>query len=213
MALITYDPIDNNEAATPQLFNTRYQQLVDAINGGIDGANITDASVTSSELASNAVTTSKITDDSVTMPKVYNPYAFRASGVSATQALTNNVYAKVILNSDSGTGLFDYNNNYDTTLSRYIVPVTGLYQLNANIRIDPTGASLTQIALHKNGSLIQAGGAENAPAGSAQSRLTYADLVSLVAGDYIEMWALTLGTNGNCFPAGSYFSGHLISTQ
>lgn len=53
MSLVSVPNINNNDDATPELFNSRFADLVDVINGKIDASNITDNTVLYSKLALN----------------------------------------------------------------------------------------------------------------------------------------------------------------
>ena len=60
MGLLSYDPMEDGENASANLWNVRLSAIHDLLNGNIDAAN----------LANNAVTTAKIADGAVTSEKL-----------------------------------------------------------------------------------------------------------------------------------------------
>lgn len=137
-----------------------------------------------------------------------NPYkfsAYRSSAWTAAVALT-----KVNLNAET----FDTNNNFDSTTNyRYDVPVSGFYQLNANITIAGS-TNRVFIAIYKNGS----GGTElarndtnisNAVAVPYSSAVSV--LVQLTAGDYVELFHASSAVAGGTGAAATQMSGFLVS--
>lgn len=60
MALINVPDIQNLDAATPELFNSRFGVIANEINGNIDDANLKAGAVITSKLANDAVTGAKI---------------------------------------------------------------------------------------------------------------------------------------------------------
>ena len=68
--LISLSDIQQNDDATPDLFNSRLDAIVDVINGNIDAQNIADGSIGTAELANLAVTAGKIADTTITRPKI-----------------------------------------------------------------------------------------------------------------------------------------------
>ncbi len=124
MALINVTDIQNLDAATPELFNSRFGIIANVINGALDSANLADGSVTAGKVATGAITTGKIADANVTPAKIYNPYKFSAYA-STSPTLSAGVATKAVLD----TELFDTNSNFDTSLNRYVAPVAGFYFL------------------------------------------------------------------------------------
>jgi hypothetical protein len=118
-----------------------------------------------------------------------NPY--KASVYIGTDQTITVAGGATKLNFD--TERFDLNNNYDTTNKRYTAPVTGYYSVNVSQRLGKSGAvGASYLTLYKNGVELH--------------RLTQVDhtgifigsgsvIVSLTAGDYIEVFALTLGSD------------------
>ena len=72
MAQVPYAPIEDGQEATNQLFNSRFLALHNAINGGLDAANLADNAITTPKLADGSVTTSKIPNAAITTAK-FNP--------------------------------------------------------------------------------------------------------------------------------------------
>lgn len=114
------------------------------------------------------------------------------------------------------TELFDTNSNYDSATNyRYTAPVTGFYQFNANLTFNNGTAANVDIGigLYKNGSRFVHG---NNLTGVAFPGVGAHALVSLTAGDYIEVYAENGNANTSALYVGNnplftYFSGYLIS--
>lgn len=133
--------------------------------------------------------------------------SFSAYG-SGTQTMTLNAWTKITL----GIEDYDLGGNFDTSNSRFIVPVNGIYHFNGRW-YNTTGGSLSRIiALFKNGAEIKRG---NLLQGSAnyQAPVVGADL-KLQAGDYIEMFGYVENVNSSLAHSFSetYLTGHLITT-
>lgn len=69
MGLINVPDIENLDAATPDLWNTRFGTIVDVINGNLSSDNLASGAVTAAKLATGAVTEGKIDDLAVTSRK------------------------------------------------------------------------------------------------------------------------------------------------
>lgn len=87
MSIISLPDINDNADATKELFNYRYDTIVDVINGHIDDTNIADGSITNAKLANGSVTASKMNIQSAELF-----YDFIASGglINQTTGLTGN---------------------------------------------------------------------------------------------------------------------------
>lgn len=70
MSLISLPDMNNGDDATKDLFNLRFDTIINTINGNIDGTNI----------ANNSITTSKIADGAVTLAKLDTVTAGNATG-------------------------------------------------------------------------------------------------------------------------------------
>lgn len=177
-------------------------------DGAVDAASV---------LASNVVTTAKIADDAVTAAKLdgvdksllttdSNPYkfsAYRSSAWTAAAGLT-----KVNLNAE----MFDTNNNFDSTTNyRYDVPVSGFYQLNANVTIGGN-TNRVFVAIYKNGSTELARNDTNI---SNAIAVPYSSAVSVLAqctaGDYIELFHASSAVAGGVGAGVTHMSGFLVS--
>lgn len=199
MALINVPDIQNLDPATPELWNSRFAEIVNAINGGLDADNLAALAVTTSRLAALAVTTAKIADAAVTPPKWTNPYKFRVRRVAA-QTTTAGAFTKIAFDTED----YDTNNNFAS--GSYTAPVNGFYHFNA--RAAGNGNTQLIIALYKNGAFLERGGHQLI---NAVQGVIYSNDVELDAGDVMDIYlfgdaavAIEVGT-------GCYFSGHLIS--
>lgn len=146
------------------------------------------AGITSNELAANVVGTGPV---------------FRAFNSTSTLIPTNTL-TKVTL----GTKVFDTNNNFDTTLSRFTPTVAGYYQINCAVYIFNAPFGLV-VNILKNGNLV-ASGSEPFERNTASnvSDIIYCNGSS----DYIEMFAYHTGTAASTQndSARTFMSGCLI---
>ena len=89
--------------------------------------------------------------------------------------------------------LWDNNNNYNTTLARFLPTVTGYYQINGIARITPgsgtTGSTGCSVAIYLNGSEYRRG-AEIVTQDAIYVQPTISVIVYLNGStDYVELWA------------------------
>lgn len=137
-----------------------------------------------------------------------NPYQFFAYN-NTTQSLVSSATKHAF-----NTELFDTNNNYDTTLSRYTAPVTGIYFISAAARIQALNG-IGSIYVYKNGSNYMILGGVGSSGNDSQGGNS--TLISLVAGDYLEIFVdNSSGTktwSGTAIPGAqcNFFTGFLIS--
>jgi hypothetical protein len=118
---------------------------------------------------------------------------------TSTQSITTS-FVKVT----SWTTLNDTNNAFDTTNSKYVVPVPGYYIVTGSLFFASPGASAnTGIAvLYKNGSIVNLGPRTYLPAGNSVAA-AYSNTVYCNAGDYLEIYGyagtvnLTAGSANN----------------
>ena len=160
----------------------------------------------------NAAGGGKITALDVSVAAISNPYKF-AVYPSSTVAISSNPQ-KVAFN----TKLFDTNTNFDAVTNfRYTVPVSGYYQINVQVGMGSAGANSTeslQCALYKNSSLLKYS-QQIVGSGSVAilPRPSISTLVQLVAGDFLEVYAVPGGiyrdiVGGSTF---TFFEGYLVS--
>lgn len=99
--------------------------------------------------------------------------------------LTDNAYTKVLLN----TEVYDTGSNFDIANSRFVAPVTGYYQVNANVNY------INPIANKRYGSVIYVNGASakfSAVSIGSDTGVIYSPVSALLyveAGQYIELYA------------------------
>lgn len=106
--------------------------------------------------------------------------------MSSTANLTIN-FAKMSFNTED----FDIGSNYDAATNyRFTAPTTGKYIFTVGALLSQL-ASSANAALYKNGSIhkIIAGGSNDGGALAQAGGLSGSCIVSLTAGDYIELWA------------------------
>ena len=63
MGLLSYDPMEDGDVASGNLWNVRLSAIHDLLNGNIDAANLANNAVTTAKIAENAVTYEKLADD------------------------------------------------------------------------------------------------------------------------------------------------------
>lgn len=63
MGLLSYDPMEDGEEASANLWNVRLSAIHDLLNGNIDAANLANGAVTSAKIADGAVTSAKMDVD------------------------------------------------------------------------------------------------------------------------------------------------------
>lgn len=197
---------------------------VDTINESTpgNGTTVGGVNIKSGVLAtSNSVVTTNITNASITSAKISgidksltttdsNPYKFSVYR-NAAQTLTNTVAVKI----NFDTELFDTNNNFDSVTNfRYTVPITGFYFISGAISISTVG-SLNRflVLIYKNGTEFKRG--NDVASGNQIYTEPFTSLLSLVANDYIEIYAEPLGGNApvavGAAPLQTYFEGFLVS--
>ena len=133
-----------------------------------------------------------------------NGPAFIAYSSGAT-SLTNSAFTKILY----ATKLYDTNNNYDTTLSRFTPTVAGYYQISAHTESGAGMGTNTVICIYQNGSEYFRG------MGSITSTPTYYTVSGLVycngSTDYIEIYLYQSSGSTQTTNAATYnkFSGFL----
>lgn len=134
-----------------------------------------------------------------------NPYKF--SAWRSTALTPNGAY--IIFN----TELFDTNSNYDTSNGKYTVPVTGYYQINAWVTYNVTAAPQDPSIMLKKNNATDIGYAHyvNMYNGASNGSVCISTLVSLTAGDYIQVQGVTNGAMIVSSQTYNGFNGFLVS--
>lgn len=134
---------------------------------------------------------------------IANPYKFRAYR-NAAWTTPNGAVAKVALDVET----YDPNNNFSG--GTYTVPVTGYYLISACVGV--IAATSTVLAyIYKNGALVSTGSRADGVSGAHRANVV--DILSLVAGDTIELYCYTsTAVAGSYGQSEVYISGHLFST-
>jgi hypothetical protein len=204
LGLVSPSQSNAGDEITAAKINNPINQLAAQINGNIDTNNIADSAITTAKVAAG-----------LNASKLSNPYKFSVFQ-NALISLPADIWTKAQLN----TELFDTNNNFDnTTTYRYTVPVTGFYQINAQVGVTQAGASsgvYMQGAIYKNGVAISLSSVQMA-SGNANSilRASMNRLLQLSAGDYLEMYAKcgeSRQLDGDAAATVTYMTGFLVST-
>lgn len=120
MPLLSYDPMEDGQAANANLWNIRLSAIHDLLNGNLDAAN----------LANGAVTTPKLADEAVTSPKI--------GAAAILPSHMNNVWVgKSTSKSDIGTSWFTvFDKTVELSEAAYIY-VLWTTKGNANKTGDP----------------------------------------------------------------------------
>jgi len=118
---------------------------------------------------------------------ISNPYKFSAVGVSQTFTPAGYVPGKIAL---LGTPNFDTGGNFDhTTNSRFTAPISGYYQFNGYADWFVVSGVAAGVYLYKNGSIYnEYSQMSNNTGGTFDLFTSFADILKLTAGDYIELW-------------------------
>lgn len=150
-------------------------------------------------------------DTPQTFPGPANPYKFSAYA-SGNTAITNTTQ-KVVLNTER----FDTNNNFDSSTNyRYTAPVTGFYQLSAQVGLGSAGGGTGEygyLMIYKNNAeLVRSEMIPGVGSANLLPRPHISILVSLTAGDYLELWCTYTGARDIVGGANiSWFTGYLVS--
>ena len=208
MPLINVPDIQQDDAATPELWNSRYGTVVDLLNGNLDADNFANNGVTTAKLNTGSVTTAKIASAAVTPVKWTNPYKFSAYRNAAwTSGL--NTFGTIIFD----TEVFDTNNNFDTSTGTYTAPVTGFYQLNWWAQATVTSGSLYDTQLFISGGVSTgANGSGQVQGGATVGGFSCGGgTFYLNAGSTCTVGFYGSGGAGNTGSSTTGFSGFLVS--
>lgn len=181
--------------------------VVTVANGAssITNANITDSRT---RTGANAV----VSTATVNSTTLYNPYKF--SAYASSNVVITNATQKVVLNTER----FDTNNNFDSSTNyRYTVPVTGFYCLSAQVGLGSAGSGAAEygyLMIYKNGAeLSRSDMIPGSGSATLLARPQINRLVSLTAGDYLELWCTYTGSRDIVGGSNiSWFDGFLVST-
>lgn len=212
MALISISDIQNLDPATPDLFNSRYNLIVDEVNGSLSADNLANDAVTAPKLATDSVTTGKIAANAVTTDKTSKPYKFLVYRNAAYNMPVSGPYifdAKV----------YDTGSNFNTTTGLFTAPVAGFYKFDSKIGMSGGTAFGIGMNLHVNASSYISGqvwvttytgsGYEESALGNFPLiQLNANDTVGIFTADYVSSVGSTVGTS----PIQSWFSGYLDTT-
>ena len=164
-------------------------------------------------LKNNSVTTPAIVDASVTVGKLTNPYKFCAYRSAAGPTVPAATWTTIVLDAEE----FDTNSDFNTANGRFVAPLDGYYQIDAQVALASAGftSGANAIgAIYKNGSsIIQSASTVGSGSTTAQPRFNMSRLFKLTAGDYLEIKAY-ISEGGRTISNGinaNYMSGHLVS--
>ncbi len=98
--------------------------------------------------------------------------------------------AKVPLDTTS----FDPGSNISLANSRYVCPVAGYYQVEANVLANTTsGQGYGYLQIYKNGAAVSTDWISQTPTATGGVGTTTADIIQCNAGDYLELWVQAQG--------------------
>lgn len=179
--LVNFDPIQNDEDATEELFNSRFNAILDAINGNIESPNIADGAVTTPKIADNAVTAAKIPNQGLTSAElgmVYSTHVFNSTVTSIPNG------AVTYVNFDSERFDTDGMHSISADTGRITFVNTGIYAIGANIGlVAGTGRRIVDIMLNGTKELVRI---DMTPSGG-EFTVSPTTVYSFTAGDYIQV--------------------------
>jgi len=150
-------------------------------------------------------------DGGVLFPTRPSFFAYRATSDSSDQNFGTNTLVTF------DTKQHDIGDNFDLSTSTYTVPVSGVYQLNWQVRLQSvTSATYLFASLYLNGAahwgnnLYMYAGMEDPQGGDYISASTSAT-VQLTANDTLSVYIrVNLDTASRIEGAGTFFSGYLV---
>lgn len=146
---------------------------------------------------------------SATNSSILIPYF--SAYLSANQSLTTNTATKLLINTEVG----DSNNWYDNVTNfRFNPQLAGKYRFNGAFAISSTTITEVDIYIYKNGAIY----ARQFSASSSVSALSLdinIDVPMNGTTDYVELWALAIGTGGlnalgNAGSISTWFEGQYV---
>lgn len=136
--------------------------------------------------------------------------AFRVKFNANTPAINISANTEISWNT-YGSVDFDIGSHFDLANSKYVVPITGLYQINLQIAIESVQSSTGIYAyVNVNGSNLYMGSISD-PQGGGYETSRYSGLLSFTAGDEIKTQCRTI-TDTSVVIRGvtTDFSGYLV---
>ena len=124
------------------------------------------------------------------------------TNLNANQSLGTGGWQKLTFN----TVVFDLNSEFSTTNNRFVAAKTGYYEINAGYHTDnQSNTQYYSIGVYKNGSLYQMTDGNHTNLGVVSRNINC--IVSLTAGDYIEIYAenYQTGVNIDSYSGKTYF--------
>lgn len=200
MALISPAQISPGSTIDSSDVNNPINTIANEFNGNIDDNNIkTGAAINPAKLAQNGTLALK-----PIIAYKFRGYQNTAGNLGASPGL-------ILYDTEN----FDTTSNFDTVTNkgRFTAPVTGVYFFSASFRHTVSNGNLIGANLYKNGGLAVIGNTLiNNSGGAFTFTAVVSDLMSLTAGDYVEVYGS--GTIGGAIATGTtatYFSGFLVS--
>lgn len=166
--------------------------------------------------ANNATRMTIDSSGRVTMP---NQPAFHAYGNSGSWTVfSNGSWTQIAMNAAA----FNTGTHYDTTNSKFVAPIAGVYHFYYKIygRVQSGGGTSTywQSRFHKNNSGITGYNSQimayQYTVGGVDEVTNYSMTIQLAANDEITVHAQAAGSsNGEYYPLGCEFGGHLVGQE
>lgn len=121
----------------------------------------------------------------------YNKFSYVAVYRNTALSLSASTWTKIICNAES----VDYLGEHDTSTGRFTASRAGVYMVSWRVTFDaPPAGNQYQSAIYKNGTRLAMGNTGVTPGGYSVASVGCVP-VPMVAGDYIELYAIT-GPNG-----------------
>jgi hypothetical protein len=112
--------------------------------------------------------------------------------LSSRQSITAGTWNKVNLN----TTRFNVGNHFNTSTSKFIVPITGLYMSSYNVNYDTATTGYIYSSIKINGAFYHYGSGLNIAQWNNDLTLGAGQIVSLNQNDEVEFWAYSGQANG-----------------
>ena len=157
----------------------------DLRDGEVGEADLGDGAVTGSKVGDGAVTSSKLGDKSVTTSKWAGGPSARVYNSGNVSIATAPAVGVIPLNSErfDGSGMHDPAANS----TRITIATPGIYLIGANVTWEPNSTGARELNLRVNGSDLVARVVQDAATAPNTTDQHVSSLVSLAAGDYVEI--------------------------
>lgn len=133
--------------------------------------------------------------------------SFNGFKSAATQVVTGSTNTKVTFDAET----YDFQNNYDTSLSRFVAPETGSYLFVASIALSaPTDQTYVELSIYKNGVRVNYLGAQG-QSGTSTMVVNGSVILSASPSDYFEIYIFaSAGVTVTNSATVTFFEGYIL---